>query len=257
MQHRVLAGLFALLLVPLSLLGQDVPITATGVKIVPIDQTITVKVDRNVAVKFPFVLETPPNLGFYDWLPSDGVKGIDAAEKYTVTSAPKGENLIRVRVRYGQYDEATKTIKYFEKYGNFSFIAGEIVPPTPTPPTPTPPEPKPPTPTPVKSFRVIFTYESADTLTSAQNSAMYGKVVRDYLKQSCTVENGTYGYRYWDHDETAEQESPTMKALWNAVKPKLTTLPAVAVEVNGSVDIIPLAATPAEMVAILKKYKGE
>jgi hypothetical protein len=48
-----------------------------------------------------------------------------------------------------------------------------------------------------------------------------------------------------------------MAAMWNAVKPAVTTVPAIAIEVNGKVEIIPLETTPAAMVQTLKKYRGQ
>ena len=50
---------------------------------------------------------------------------------------------------------------------------------------------------------------------------------------------------------------PNTAALWVAIKSKITTTPAFAVEVNGRVEIIPLEATPAAMVAKLKTYRGQ
>jgi hypothetical protein len=41
------------------------------------------------------------------------------------------------------------------------------------------------------------------------------------------------------------------------VKPKITTTPFFAVEVNGNVEIIPVEATPAVMIAKLKQYRGQ
>lgn len=131
------------------------------------------------------------------------------------------------------------------------------VPPGPLPPIPpTPVPPVPPTPVPTKSFRVIFIMETAKTPTKEQISAMYGKDVRDYLALNTTKESGQPGYRHWDQNTTAESESPTMKALWDAITPQITTLPCVAVEVNGKVEIVPLGATPAAMVATFEKYRG-
>ena len=130
------------------------------------------------------------------------------------------------------------------------------VPPTPPDP-PTPPKPPVPPPPPVvKSFRVIIVAESAKTLTAQQNSVISGKAVRDYLTANTTPENGFAGWRYWDPDVNTAKETPTMQALWTAVKPKLTGLLCFAVEVNGNVEIVPLPATPADAVAMLAKYKG-
>lgn len=124
--------------------------------------------------------------------------------------------------------------------------------PPPTPPDPKPPEPKPPEP--VKSFRVIFVYESADLLTSAQKSIVYGTVVEGYLSNNCT--DGKAGWRRRDKDGTGGKDTEVMNNLWAAVKPKITATPCVAVEVNGKVEIIPLEATPAAMIAVFDKYRG-
>lgn len=119
------------------------------------------------------------------------------------------------------------------------------------PPGPNPP-PKPPEP--LKSFRVVFIFESGQTLTAAQNSVLYGKTVEDYLNATCT--GGKNGWRRRDKDLGGESD-PTMASLWAAVKPAVTVVPCVAVERNGKVEIIPLEATPAAMVAKLKTYAGD
>lgn len=106
----------------------------------------------------------------------------------------------------------------------------------------------------VKSFRVIFILESADTLTGAQNSVIYGKVVEDFLNAKCT--GGKTGWRRRDKDSPGENDA-TMAALWAAIKPTITTTPCVAIELNGKVDILPLEATPAAQVAKFKTYLGE
>lgn len=129
--------------------------------------------------------------------------------------------------------------------------------PPPIPPIPpVPPEPKPPTPIPVSSFRVIFVYESGKTLAAAQISTMDAKAVRDYLTANTTPEDGLAGWRKYDKDQSSAKDSPAVNAMWQAVKSKLTTLPCVAVEVNGHVEIVPLAATPAAMVETFKRYKS-
>lgn len=119
-------------------------------------------------------------------------------------------------------------------------------------PPPVPPEPKPPEP--VKSFRVVFVVESGALLTAAENSVVYGKAVEDYLTAACT--GGRAGWNRLDKDNAGADLDPTMRALWQAVRPKVTATPCVAVAVNEQVDIIPLAATPAAMVETLKKYAG-
>lgn len=119
-------------------------------------------------------------------------------------------------------------------------------------PPPTPPDPKPPEP--VKSFRVIFVYESADLLTTAQKGVVFGLSVETWLNANCT--DGKNGWRRRDKDATGGKDTEVMNALWAAVKPKVTVTPCVAVEVNGKVDLIPLESTPVLMVAKFNEYRG-
>ncbi len=239
--------------------GQDTPVKIKGgdTKVVMVDHIVVTKVPRLVVTTFPFDLEVDPNKGFYDWLLPEGVKGIEADNVLKVTAAPKGDLSIRVKVRSAKFVEGQEPL-YITKYGTFDFSVGDVGP-QPVPPGPTPtPVPPTPSPVPVKSFRVIFVYETSKTLTKEQNSAMYGKLVRDYLSANTTPENGLLtGYRYWDKDTDASLESPTLKALWAAITPQLvnTSLPLVAVEVNGKVELIPVASSDKEMFSILKKYK--
>lgn len=128
-----------------------------------------------------------------------------------------------------------------------TFQVGQMPQPPPGP------DPQPP-PGPVVSFRVILGYESGQTMTAAQNSVLYGKVVEDYLTANCT--GGKAGWRRRDKDSVGDAD-PTMAAMWNAVKPAITTVPFAAVEVNGKIEIIPIEPTPAAMVAKLKTYRGE
>ena len=133
---------------------------------------------------------------------------------------------------------------------------GDSPVPPPKPKPDDPPAPKPPEP--VTSFRVIFVWESGDTLTAAQNSVINGVEVADFLAAKTTKTGTDKGWRLKDKDAPAAGDTPVMNELWAAVKAKLkpTDVPCVAVEVNGKVEIIPLAATPAEMVAKFKTYLG-
>lgn len=130
-------------------------------------------------------------------------------------------------------------------------------PPSPFPPLPpwppTPPQPDPPEPTPVTSFRVIFIRESGVTLPAAQASVPGAKAIREYLFAKTTRENGVTGWREFDPDTDATHEQPTMKALWEAVRPKVKDVPAVAIEVNGKVEIHQYPANVADALALLKK----
>lgn len=132
-------------------------------------------------------------------------------------------------------------------------VVGGNPDPTPDPVKPDPPKP----PDPAKTFRVVFVYESEQTLTAGQKSVVYAKSVSDYLNERATKEGDRPGWRRYDQNTAADNEQPTMKALWAAVKPKVTAVPCVAVEVDGKVDIVPLPATPEDAVALFKKYRGE
>jgi hypothetical protein len=162
--------------------------------------------------------------------------------------APPGVYVVQVRaIKDEDVREATKTVTIGEKPPGPG--------PTPQPPEPKPPEPKPPAP--VTSFRVLYVVETGGTLTAAQNSTIYAKSVRDYLAASTTPEGGLPGFRVFDKDHEAGNEPPTVKALWAAVRPQVTAVPCVAIEVNGKVTIEPLPETPAAAVALFKKYRGD
>lgn len=110
-------------------------------------------------------------------------------------------------------------------------------------------------PGPVTSFRVIFGFESGSNLTGKQLGAAYSKEVEDYLTKNCTPEDGRPGFRRYDKDTAVTNEQPTMKALWNAVKDQITTVPCLIVEVNGKATILPYPADSADSLATLKKYR--
>lgn len=129
--------------------------------------------------------------------------------------------------------------------------------PPPIPPDPKPPDPKPPDPRPpdtLTSFRVFLIMESADKLTADQRGIVYGKLVEDWLNANCT--GGANGWRRRDKDTSGENDKP-MAPLWAAIQPQITSVPCVAIERNGKVDILPLDATPTAQVETLKKYRGK
>lgn len=137
-----------------------------------------------------------------------------------------------------------------KKIAELTVQVGPRPPPKPDDPKPKPDEPDV-KPVPVTSFRVFLVYESAQTMTQAQTNVLYGNVVEEYLNAKCT--GGKAGWRRRDKDADGDADA-TMAALWKAVKPKLTTVPCVVIEVNGNAEIIPLEATPAAMVAKLDTY---
>lgn len=124
------------------------------------------------------------------------------------------------------------------------------VPPTPVDPV-DPPAPK------VETFRVLLVYESAAVLPAAQFGVLYGKEVEQYLTANCTKDGDKNGWRRLDKEATTDNDTETFSALWAAVKPKVTRVPCVAIEVNGTVTIEPLPASVPDTLALLKKYRGK
>lgn len=139
--------------------------------------------------------------------------------------------------------------------------------PGPTPPGPTPPvppgptPPNPPTPVPVTGFRVLFVYEATDgqpSLTKEQLNTIYSTQIREYLNRKCAKDDGRPGWRTWDKEVVlTAKESPTWKALWDAVKPQVKAYPSVVIVTDQKGEVFPLPATEAETLALLKKYGGE
>lgn len=144
------------------------------------------------------------------------------------------------------------------KLATFAIDANVGPRPPPKPPEPDPPEPKPPDPKPpvVTSFRVIWVYESGDTIPANQTAVMDAKAVRDYLNAKTTPAGGWAGWRQFDPQHEAANDTPIMKALWQSVKPHITTIPCMVVEVNGKAEIVPFPKTPAEAIATLRSYGG-
>lgn len=124
------------------------------------------------------------------------------------------------------------------------------------PPTPKPVEPKV-EPVAVKTFRVVLVHESGKTYDGVTNGVLYGADLRAFVKDRCTRDGATPGFRLFDQHEDAANELPGIKALWQAAKPKLTAVPCLIVEVNGKADILPLPANQAAALATLKTYLGE
>ena len=179
-----------------------------------------------------------------------------------------GKGKVETRTYKGKY------VYYIDQNGTasgnvelFVFAVGEpdaakvqrvklVVGESPTPPGPSPPGPNPPGPVPVTSFHVVLVYESGSTLSAKQTGVLYSKAVADYLTSKTTPEGGLSGWRRYDRNVNTDSEQATMKALWDAVKPKVTAVPCLVVEVNGKADILPFPANEEEALAILKKAGG-
>ena len=129
-----------------------------------------------------------------------------------------------------------------------------IPPPGPTPPGPKPPEPGP---GPVETFRVIFVKESGSTLSAAQSAIPGAKVIREYLNAKTTKEANQPSWREYDPQQTFSTEQPNMRALWDAVLPKIQTVPCLVIEVNGKATVMPYPADTNDALKLLKQYRGD
>ena len=160
------------------------------------------------------------------------------------------------------------TVVTASKVGRYRLLAYSSVKDDPTEPavvtvviggTAPAPDPKPVDPVEpakVETFRVLLVYESAAVLPAAQFGVLYGREVEELLTKTCTKDGTRNGWRRLDKDATTDNDSETFNALWAAVKPKVTRVPCVAIEVNGTVTIEPLPASVPDALALLKKYAG-
>jgi len=141
-------------------------------------------------------------------------------------------------------------------------------PPTPDPIVPDPivPDPIDPAPTPVTTFRVIFVKESGATLNAQQSAIPSAKVIRDYLNEKTTKENGQVGWREFDPQQIVNNDQPLMTKLWISVryedpdapvlKERVIPVPCMVIEVNGHATVKPFPNTVDEALSILKKAGG-
>lgn len=111
---------------------------------------------------------------------------------------------------------------------------------------------------PVTSFKVLFVYESGATHTAAEKAVMEGRAVEEWLTANCT--GGKGGWLRRDKDTDPAADTTEFRGVWAAVKADLDARPAqkypcVAVVVNNKATIDAVAATPAEMVKVLAKYR--
>lgn len=219
-------------------------------------------------------------------LNADELYVISCADALQVVASPEGivnvtedTGPIKIRAKFaGNTKPSTRTVKEAHVYSVEAVSTGRVellitrlgqtkpairrtldvtvepVPPGPGP-GPNPPGPNPPGPTPTpapEGFRVIFVYETSQALTPPMQRVMFGEKVRSYLDAK------SKSWRRWDKDVDATNEKDAeIKALWQAARPKVTTVPCVIVAVGGKADIIPLPADEDEALTVLKKYGGQ
>jgi hypothetical protein len=134
-------------------------------------------------------------------------------------------------------------------------VIGGAAPVPPPKPDPKPVDPV--VPPKVETFRVLLLYESSAVLPAAQFGVLYGREVEQYLTANCTKDGPRNGWRRLDKDAPTDNDTETFNALWAAVKPKVTRVPCVALEVNGTVTIEPLPASVPDALALFRKYRGD
>jgi hypothetical protein len=144
--------------------------------------------------------------------------------------------------------------------------AGIDVGPAPVPPPkpkvdpkPAPKPDDPPAPVVTGGLRVLFVYESSAALTREQQAVIYSPAVAEYLNRKCAKSAaGHPEWRRWDKDVAlSAKESPTMRDLWAATKPKLGTLPQLLIVNDKAGQLYALPATEAETLALLESYGGK
>lgn len=138
-------------------------------------------------------------------------------------------------------------------------IISQTGPQPPPKPDPDVPDPKPKPPEPVTSFRVIFVYESSAAMTPAVQRVMFGEKVRTFLDVKTTAgPKGDKGWRRFDKDVVATNDpDPAFRSLWEAAKPKVTTVPCVVIAVNDKAEIVPLPADEDAAIVLFNKYLGK
>lgn len=160
----------------------------------------------------------------------------------------------------GAYKVTADLINFDTKRKGRKSVVVTLLGTSPVPPGPNPP-PVPPNPAPIPDvgFRVLIVYEKTptkpeDVLTSAQQTILYGKTVRDYLDTHCTKEvDGGPGYRIWDANQVVAGDSDVWVKAFNRPRSSNKWL----IVSNGTTGYEgPLPANKDEFLALVKKYGG-
>lgn len=143
----------------------------------------------------------------------------------------------------------------------FVVVVGDAPPPPPpVPPGPVPPGPIPPGPAPIPlpGLRVLVVYESAETLSREQGSALSSQEMRGWLNRYCArgPDGKTAEWRVWDKDVNVAN----VAAHWReAMARPRKTLPWIVIsrpEKGGGYEG-PLPGNIQDMMTLLRKWGGE
>lgn len=144
-----------------------------------------------------------------------------------------------------------------------------VVPLGPVDPNPTPtpiPVPEPIPPKPITSLYVLVVEETNDRqkLPAGQREIILGTgagSVREYLEKHCQkAKDGTPEFRFYDTDDTVDNESPIWKEVWNRPRASLPWIVIANGQPKGSGGQGyegPLPKTVAETLSLLRKYGGQ
>jgi hypothetical protein len=254
--------MMSLLLIAGTASSQEIPlkVDGSGVKVVQVDKVIIVKEDRTVVSSFPVVVQAPAlqGAGLYFWSYPIGVTATDLNDRLEITSAPRGELVVSVKVVAPRLDKDGKFVGFDTRLGKVMVYVGDIpLPPKPEPPKP--PDVKPDPPTPVSGVRVILINESSAAMSRGHLAVWNSTALKDYLDSRCV--KGTDGrpeWRKYDKDVIQTKEPKTLVDLWAATKPKLTgmKLPALLIVSDASGELYPLPETVEAAVALIKQKVG-
>ncbi len=132
------------------------------------------------------------------------------------------------------------------------------IPPGPGPgpgPAPVPPDPNP-TPV-VGKMRAIFLYETSTKFSKDQTNALNSTAIRSYMGSHTEQDPTGYGWRIWDKDADVSKVTPVWKGIWDVAKADTAPLPKIAISVNGGpAKVVPMPATEADTISLLKQYGG-
>lgn len=185
-----------------------------------------------------------------EWLGLDGFK---VFPQYKPMSA-KAESVLFATQKKGVYYVVACVNKGDVKKIAYSRVVIGDAPPGPDPPGPKPPPepPPPPAPIPVDGFRVLVVYESSETMTPGQHSAVYGKTIRDYLDSRCAAgPGGRREWRVWDPDIDTRGEA---KHWQDAMRRKRDRLPWIVVSTGKTGYEGPLPDTLEKTMDLIRKY---
>jgi len=217
---------------------------------------LSIQGDTYLVVKaVPFKVVAPAGATDYTWSVPVGVESTDSDNVLTVTKAPVGQFVIKIKMTTIDFD-AKKVTK---DTGEVTITLGGVQPPTPGPtpgPGPTPSD----VPIAGDGFRVLIVEDAANRakLPASQEVILFDKSVRDYLATKCVKgdDNKTPERRICDKGIDYSKQKVWADALERANSKAKGTYPWIAIS-NGKEGFEgPLPKTVDETLALLKKYGG-